>query len=85
VRTGGQILPGGKPPPPGGRRVSMVPSYEAFEASSRDPEVRYRITCDGDGTWDCTCPGFENHGHCWHVTKHRVLAGRPPMVIAGLL
>lgn len=85
MRTSGQILPRDRPPPPGGGRVPVVPSYEAWEASSRDPDVLYRITRDGDGAWDCTCPGFENHGHCWHVTRHRRLAARPVVVIAGLL
>jgi len=29
--------------------------------------MSYRVDIAIDGTPLCTCPGFENHGHCWHT------------------
>ena len=34
--------------------------------SSSNPSVFYTVTEYGDGTSDCTCPGFEYRGYCKH-------------------
>lgn len=86
MRASTGVLPD---PAPKGRRARAVLAYEAFEASSRDPDVLYRVTCDADGSWDCTCPAVDYRarldGRCRHIDKHIELAARPVLVIPGFL
>lgn len=45
----------------GQRRAELV-------ASTSTPGVEYVVTVNDDGVPECTCPGFEFHGHCKHAT-----------------
>lgn len=84
MRTSTGVLPGAAP---NGHRVRAGLVYEAWEPSSRDPSVKHRVTCDAEGSWDCTCEAVEYgsraDGGCRHIDKHKVLASRPPVLIPG--
>jgi len=30
-------------------------------------EAAYLVTCGENGLYACDCPGYRNHGRCWHV------------------
>lgn len=42
---------------------------KSFEfPSSRDPKVKHKVSITGPNI-ECNCPGFKNHGYCWHVIE----------------
>lgn len=45
---------------------SMV--FDIFRIESESEEGSwYTVYFLGDGTWQCSCPGFTHHGYCKHV------------------
>lgn len=53
-----------------------------IHALSSDGVTRYAVVNTAAGEWACTCPGYVNHGHCYHSAEaarrftgfHRILA-----------
>jgi hypothetical protein len=57
-------------------------TFNSFTATFRGDNNNYTISLSSEG-WDCTCPGYREHGMCPHImTLERVLEKmlkRPPM------
>lgn len=65
---------------PKGRELELPPIPFAIRIPSRsDPDKVHTITRHPDGTIKHSrgCPGFENRGTCWHVTRAIRLAEFP--------
>jgi hypothetical protein len=63
----------GSPPEPH-RPFYEVPATWLVPSAS-DPGTKYTVTRHGDGTWECSCPGFRYgsraDGLCRHVDQKR--------------
>jgi hypothetical protein len=82
MRTGEAFYPDHAP---GHHRVQVRCLYEAKEPSSSIAGLVHTVRQLGDGSWRCTCIGFD-YGHvCRHIKKHRVLAARPSAILPGML
>jgi hypothetical protein len=60
-------------PPPGLVRPGRASLDDAVEypVRSSDGKRWYPVRVAG-GQVTCLCPGFTNHGHCWHASSVRV-------------
>lgn len=55
------------------RTIRATTNRDIFTASSNStPGVTYTVTIDGT----CNCPGYVNHGHCWHSDTARAIRAR---------
>jgi hypothetical protein len=81
VRTGEAFYPDHAP---GYHRVPVSVRYEAREPSGSISGLKYTVRQLGDGSWSCTCLGFD-YGHvCRHIRKHKILAARPVAILPGM-
>lgn len=55
----------------GDKRVFKLVGAEVFTIPSRSTEGLLHKVTHWCGTWDCSCIGYRNHRHCYHIDEVR--------------